>query len=203
MIFYATKETMQRYKLKTPEQLQSEAAPLVRMMAQKERGNHLYEWGCKLLYFDGRKCLQVMHFETKLVVFLMDLKQKDLEFAGDAVANYLMDMYAEDKEMIHALEQYCASSPIMYFDKITDKSIIASMNHVQMSWAMDGYRFWDFIWDGILHTRIANREVNDMPCTKTVNAQKEWIIPYERFAQVMKGVLGQPAPVVEDKKRYH
>ena len=43
MIYYATKETMQRYKLKTPEQLRSEIAPLVQAVVQRERGNRIYE----------------------------------------------------------------------------------------------------------------------------------------------------------------
>ena len=103
MIYYATKETIQRYKLKTPEQLRPEIAPLVQTVVQRERGNRIYEWGCKLFYFDRRKCLQIMHFETKLVVFLVDLKMKDLEHAANAVANYLMDMYSDDVQMRKAL----------------------------------------------------------------------------------------------------
>ena len=55
MIYYATKETLQRYKLKTPEQFESEMAPFVRTVVDRERGNRLFEWGCKLFYFDRRK----------------------------------------------------------------------------------------------------------------------------------------------------
>ena len=55
MIYYATKETLQRYKLKTPEQFESEMAPFVRAVVNRERGNRLFEWGCKLFYFDRRK----------------------------------------------------------------------------------------------------------------------------------------------------
>lgn len=135
MIYYATKETMQRYKLKTPEQLRPEIAPIAQAVIQRERGNRIYEWGCKLFYFDRRKCMQVMHFETKLVVFLVDLKMKDLEYAGSAVANYLLDMYMDDLEMQQALKAYFAASPFVCFDRITDKSIISSMNGIQTRWA--------------------------------------------------------------------
>ena len=45
MIYYATKETLQRYKLKTPEQFESEMAPFVRAVVNRERGNRLFEWG--------------------------------------------------------------------------------------------------------------------------------------------------------------
>ena len=190
MIYYATKETMQRYKLKTPEQFQSEIAPLVQAVVQRERGNRIYEWGCKLFYFDRRKCLQVMHFETKLAVFLVDLKMKDLEHAANAVANYLMDMYSDDVQMRKALENYFASSPLVCFDKITDRSIIASMNAVQTRWAWDGYRFYDYIQNGILHTRRINREVNEMPVTRKVNGKEEWFVPYELFSQIIKQRFG-------------
>ena len=52
MIYYATQQTLERYKLNTPENFQSETGDIVRMIANKERGNRLYEWGCKLFYFD-------------------------------------------------------------------------------------------------------------------------------------------------------
>ena len=136
MIYYATKETMERYKLKTPDQLKSEIAPYAQAIVSNEKGNRLYEWGCKLFYFDRRKCLQIMHFETKLVVFLVNLKMDEREFAGNAVAHYLLDMYSSDEEMQQALKRYFASSPIVCFDKITDRSIIASMNQVQTRWAL-------------------------------------------------------------------
>ena len=47
MIYYATKETLQRYKLKTPEQFESEMAPFVRAVVNRERGNRLFEWGSR------------------------------------------------------------------------------------------------------------------------------------------------------------
>ena len=186
MIFYATKETMQRYKLNTPEKLSPEIAPYARAVIQREQGNSLYEWGCKLFYVDGRKSLQVMHFASKLVIFLVDVKIKELEFAVDAIPQYLTDMYASDPRMLQALDRYFASSPIACFDKITDRSIIASMNAVQSRWAWDGRYFYRYIHDGIMQTRQINRDVNEMPVTRKVNGKEEWIIPYKRFAEVLK-----------------
>ena len=99
MIFYATQKTRERYKLKTPEEMQSEAGPLARRLASRERGSGIYEWGCKLFYFDGRKCLQIMHFTSKLVIFLVDIKMKEVAYAGNLVAHYLMDLYSGDAEI--------------------------------------------------------------------------------------------------------
>lgn len=90
MIYYATKETMQRYKLKVPQDLDPSISPLVQMIREKEDGQRIYEWGCKLFYFDRRKCLQIMHYETKLVIYLVDLKMADREHIGNSVAICLM-----------------------------------------------------------------------------------------------------------------
>ena len=193
MIYYATKETLQRYKLKTPEQFESEMAPLVQAVVNRERGNRLFEWGCKLFYFDRRKCLQIMHYETKVVIFLVDLKVKDLENVGDLVAHYLLDMYSGDLDMEQTLKNYFAAAPLVCFDRITDKSdksIITSLNGIQSRWAWDGYRFYEYIKDGILYTIKINRDVNEMPQTRKVNGKEEWIFPYELFAQTIKEHFG-------------
>lgn len=190
MIFYATKQTMDRYKLKPPEQLDTETAVFAQAIAKRERGNRMFEWGCKLFYFDRRKCLQFMHFETKLVVFLVDLKMKDLKNSASAVANYLLDMYAEDAAMQQALENYFAASPLVCFDRITDRSIISGMNSVQSRWAIDGYYFYNYLQDGILHTRRINRDVNKTPQMRRVDGKEEWIFPYALFAQTIKEHFG-------------
>ena len=127
-----------------------------------------------------------MHFETKLVVFLINLKMDELKFSGDAVAHYLLDMYSSDEGMQEALMRYFAAAPFVCFDKITDRSIISSMNNVQTRWAWDGYHFYDYIKDGILHTKQINRDVNKMPVTRKVDGKEEWFIPYDLFAKTIK-----------------
>lgn len=64
--------------------------------------------------------------------------------------------------------------------------MITSMNSVLRQWAFDGYRFYDYISNGILHTRQINRDVNEMPATVTMDGKKECIIPYDYFAQTIK-----------------
>lgn len=197
MVYYATRQTMQRYKIKTLDEIfAGEVTPEeARFLAKvrQESGNRLYEWGCKLFYFDGRKSLQLMHFETRLVIFLIDLKQKELEFAPDAAAHYLMDLYAADAKMVCALERYFASASFVWFDRLTNQSIIASMNHMQSGWALDGYRFYDYIRDGILHTKEINRDVNKLPFPRKINGKKEWIVPCQLFEEKIKKAFGEPA----------
>ncbi|MGN0517731.1 MAG: DUF6933 domain-containing protein [Acutalibacteraceae bacterium] len=191
MIYYATKETMQCYKLKTPEEMTSKNALIARAVSKKERGSQIFEWGCKLFYVDGRKCLQVMHYETKLVIFLIDIKVNEIEFAANAVAEYIMYMYSSDPVMIKALERYYESSPIVCFDKITNRSIVSKMNHIQSDWALEGYRFYDYIRDGVFYTKELNRDVNNYPFSMKVNQKKRWFIPYDFFAQTIKEKFAQ------------
>lgn len=196
MIYYATRQTLQRYKIKTLDEIfAGEVTPEeARFLAQvrQESGNRLYEWGCKLFYFDGRKSMQLMHFETGIVIFLVDMKQKELEFVGNAAAHYLLDLYAADTAMVRALERYFASASFVWFDRLTNKSIIASMNHMQSGWALDGYRFYDYIRDGILHTKEINREVNKLAFPWKINGKKEWIVPYQLFEEKIKKAFGEP-----------
>lgn len=186
MIFYATKKTLERYKLKTPDQMPESLRPFVKSMVEQEQGNALYEWGCKLFHFDRRKCLQIIHFKTRLVIFLIDIKMADIEKAPNLMAQYLFALYESDKDMQKALERYFDSSPIVCFDKITNRSIIAKMNFMQSDWAWDGYRFYDYIRDGILHTKEINRDVNEYPFSTKENGKEEWHIPYTYFADVIK-----------------
>ena len=191
MIFYATQKTLERYKLKTPDQMPEALRPFVKSMVEKEQGNALYEWGCKLFHFDRRKCLQIIHFKTRFVIFLIDIKMADIEKAPSLMAQYLFKLYETDKNMQKALERYFSSSPLVCFDKITNRSIIAKMNHMQSDWALDGYRFYEYIRDGILHSLEINRDVNEYPCSTKENGKEEWYIPYAYFADVIKEQFSQ------------
>ena len=187
MIYYATQQTLERYKLNTPGNFQSETGDIVRMIANKERGNRLYEWGCKLFYFDRRKCLQVVHFASKLTIFLTDIKMDDIVYASNAVAPYIFDIYDGDKMMKRALERYFESSPIVVFDKITDRSIIATLNNTQSDWAEAGYYFYKFIINEILQNKEINRKINrDWIFTRKVNGKTEYIRSAEEFEKLIK-----------------
>lgn len=194
MIYYATKETMQRYKLKTPEEFESPNAPLVQLIKQVEAGDPIYEWGCKLFYFDRRKCLQFMHFETRLVIYLVDVKVKEIGFAANALANYLMDMYDADEEMCRALETYFASSPVAIYDRITNRSVISHMNTTLSRWACDGYLFYDYVVDGVLLTRQINRDVNEVPARLRIDGKETSFLPYDYFAERIKARFFDSTP---------
>ncbi len=76
------------------------------------------------------------------------------------IAHYLLELYKDDKEMAKALKKLFEGNPVTCFAKLTDKSAIATLNTTQSSFADDGYRFYEFIREGILHTMEINHAAN-------------------------------------------
>lgn len=186
MIIYATKQTFERYKLKLPSELSSPINLMTQLVIQKESGDKLLEWGAKLFYFDKRKCIQVVNFASKLTIFLVDIKVADLENVGDMMAHYLLELYKTDKQMVSALKKMFETNPITCFDKLTDKSAIATLNFTQRSFADDGYRFYEFIRDGILHTLEINHAVNfNWLFTMKADKKADYFYSGEKFKELV------------------
>ena len=182
MIIYVTKETFDKYKLKRPEDLKPPLDELARTVMEKEAGDRLCEWGGKLFHFDRRKCIQIVNFASKFTLFLVDVKLSDLPNIGDYIAEYIFDIYSEDKEMLSALKRMFEEHQYMCFSKLTDKSIISTLNSTQSRFAEDGYRFYDFISEGILHTKDINRKINsDWLFTMTINKKTDYFYAREKF----------------------
>ena len=182
MIIYVTKETFDKYKLKRPEDLKPPLDELARTVMEKEAGDRLCEWGGKLFHFDRRKCIQIVNFASKFTLFLVDVKLSDLPNIGDYIAEYIFDIYSEDKEMLSALNRMFEEHQYMCFSKLTDKSIISTLNSTQSRFAEDGYRFYDFISEGILHTKDINRKINsDWLFTMTINKKTDYFYAREKF----------------------
>ncbi len=161
MIIYATKQTIERYKIKM---LQEFTDPVMRSIVEavykKEHGDRLLEWGAKLFYFDRRKCIQVCNFASKFTIILVDVKIAELESVGDAIAQYMFDIYSDNAEMTKLLKKFFANYPLVCFAKLTDRSAISTLNRLQTYYLEDGYRLYDYIENGILQTRKLNRFLN-------------------------------------------
>lgn len=93
--------------------------------------------------------------------------------------------------MKKALERYFASSPLVTFEKLTNRSIIATLNQTQIDFAFDGYSFYDYIENGILQTKKINRDVAEHLKTIKVNGKKEYIIPKKFFKEVIMETFGK------------
>lgn len=182
MILYLTKQTIDRFKVKLPDELSEDFRGISNAVMEKEQGDSLLEWGGKLFYFDRRKCLQVVNFASKFTLFLVDIKNDMFSDIPNFMANYLFDIFNNDKEMVSALEKMLKESPIACFGKLTDKSAIATLNTTQRIFLDDGYYLYDFIRDGILHTREVNFKVNfKYLTTVNVNGKKDYHYPGEVF----------------------
>lgn len=186
MIIYVTKQTRERYKLKMPQELSPPKDFYTKMLVLKESGDEILEWGCKLFYFDGRKCVQLVNFASKFTVFLCDIKVADMNTLGDRLANYLLEMFKDDTLMYHCIEKMLEESPLFCFDKLANKSIISTLNKNQLDFAWDGYRFYDYIDNGILRTLQINHDVNfDWLVTKTINGKTDYTYPGKFFRELM------------------
>lgn len=186
MILYATKQTIERFKIKMPHEMHPIPQAASTQLINKEHGDALLEWGLKLLYFDHRKCVQAMNFASKLTIFLIDVKVNDFDNIANAIALYLLDIYQTDKVMVKNLKKLFSDHSVCAYSKLTDRSIIASLNRNQMVFAEDGYRFYDYINNGILQTRTINHDVNfKWLVTQTIKGKTEYIYPGERFKALL------------------
>ena len=186
MIIYTTKETRERLKLKMPNELNPPLSEFVKEVINKESGNPMLEWGAKLFYFDRRKYLQVVHFASKLTLFLIDIKVKDIEKIGDMIAFYLFELYKDKPNVIKKLEKFIASSPFICFDKITNKSIISTLNHTESNFAFYGNRFYQYIKNNILHSKQINYDVNfDFIFSSSLDKSDMYFHSGERFEKLL------------------
>ncbi len=187
MIIYATKQTLERYKLKTPEEYNDPwARTTLQTVYAKEHGDRLLEWGAKLFYFDRRKCVQVCNFASKFTIVLADIKVSEIKEIGKMIGYFLYDIYDDDKKTTALIERYFDEHPFVCIAKLTDRSIISTLNRMQSSYLYDGYRLYDYIEGNILHTRKLNKKINEgYPVTITENGKTRYIYPKEEFAELI------------------
>ncbi len=185
MIIYTTKLLRERYKLKMPEEYTNNK-DLVETVTAKECGDRMLEWGAKLFYFNRRKCIQLSHFASKFTLFLCDIKVNDLINIGDYICKYFYDIFSDDKETLDLIERFFQSTPIICFEKLTDKSAIATLNRTQLDFAFDGQRFYEYIENGILKTYEINEEVNTRWLFgQKINGKTIYFFAKDRFRELL------------------
>lgn len=160
MILYATQKTYDRYKIRDIEEMREPMTSMSKMLIAAEGGDRFLEWGVKLFYFTGRKCLLLTNFETKLTVLLADFKVDSLIDIGNWLAMYLTKLYEDDEEATKCLELLFEEHPAVCFSKLKDKSTISTLNHL-LTFDMDeGNRLFDYIEENILKTNKFVHDVN-------------------------------------------
>lgn len=78
MILYVTKQTIKEFNIPMPNELSTFNNIIANKVISEQTGDKLLEWGLKLFYFDGRKCIQAVNFASKLAIFLFDIKNEEI-----------------------------------------------------------------------------------------------------------------------------
>lgn len=178
MIFCATRKTFERYHMPLPEKKQTSVTGVGKGIP---RGDRVYAWGCKIFYFDRRKSLQLVHYDTRLTVFLVDIKIADSTSVALALLDSLRRLYFDDPAMLDAVERYVASSLDSSYRPISDRRVIATLNRTQREFARDGYVFYDYYENGMVNTARANADVNAVPFNRRWGKKTESCRPYDLF----------------------
>lgn len=186
MILYATKQTIKDLNIPMIEDLSQLNKIMAQEVIEEQTNDRLLEWGLKIFYFDNRKCVQAVNYASKLTIFLFDIKEEEIAYIANGIAIYLMDIYEKDKNMIKILEKFFEDYPSCAFSKITDRSIIASLNYNQFEFADDGYAFYDYIENGILKSKEINKKINcKMLTTQIIKGKKDYVYPAEYFRELL------------------
>lgn len=185
MILYITKKTKDRFNIPLYSELTDELELLARNILVKEQDD-IFKWGVKIFYFDRRKCLQIMNFASKVSIFLIDIKVQDVKEISNMLAHYLKIIYEDDLEVVELLDRYFKETPISFFDTLKDRSVIGSLNHNERYFLEGGYRLYDFIENGTLHTIRLNKQFNFKYIVgKKSNGKTEYIVPGEEFKKML------------------
>ena len=185
MILYITKKTKDRFNIPLYSELTDELELLARNILVKEQDD-IFKWGVKIFYFDRRKCLQIMNFASKVSIFLIDIKVQDVKEISNMLAHYLKIIYKDDLEVVELLDRYFKETPISFFDTLKDRSVIGSLNHNERYFLEGGYRLYDFIENGTLHTIRLNKQFNFRYIVgKKSNGKTEYIVPGEEFKKML------------------
>lgn len=171
-----------------PDELLPEISALAHAVIERDAGSMLREWGIKLFYFDGRKCLQAVNLASKFTLFLFDIKIGDLVNIAPLMVEYMLDLYQDDPEMIKCLHRMFEQDQYIAFAPLKNRSMISTLNLTQTDYTLDGQRFWKYVENGVLHTREINRDVNfNYFFTYKAIGMKDYYYPSELFReQVMK-----------------
>ena len=185
MILYITKKTKDRFNIPLYSELTDELELLARNILVKEQDD-IFKWGVKIFYFDRRKCLQIMNFASKVSIFLIDIKVQDVKEISNMLAHYLKIIYEDDLEVVELLDRYFKETPISFFDTLKDRSVIGSLNHNERYFLEGGYRLYDFIENGTLHTIRLNKQFNFRYIVgKKSNGKTEYSVPGEEFKKML------------------
>ena len=183
MIFNCTKKTKERFNINYWEEYKDEIEEKeIIDIIEKEKEDSFFNWGLKYFAFDRRKCIQLIHFETKFNLYLFDIKVADMSELGNIIAYYLLELYKTDQEVTELLEDYFKESQLCVYTKLTNKSAISTLNGNEWQFALGGERFYEYIDNNILKTLDINKDAN---WNNLVTINKKYIVPGKEFKRAL------------------
>lgn len=182
MILYATNQTIKELNLPIAN-IENKAANKI---IEEQTNDSLLEWGIKLFYFNKIKCLQAVNFSSKLTIFLFDVRNEEIEYIGNAIATYLMEIYSNDAKMKKVLMKFFNDYPSSTFAKLTNKSVTAILNNNQHHYAEDGKKFYDYVENNVLNSMQINKDYNwKQLTTKNIEGRSNYTFPAEYFKELI------------------
>lgn len=188
MIIYGTKETRKVCKLPTPELASNYLLKeLISESRERYAGDQLFEWGAKSFYFERTLCLELCNFASRFTILMVAVTDEMVKHLPEYILTYLNKVYEDDQEMLKLLELYADDNAFTYFDKLTNRSVIGSMNHFQNYYLDGGDRLYEFAKGRTIQTvELAKKYNLHYIIGLKVDGKKSYLYPGEVFAKLLK-----------------
>lgn len=184
MIIYLTRQSVKDLDLAMPDEVSPEMKRVIQPILKQEKGDPFYEWAGKLFYFEGRRCLQLMHFQSKFTIYLVDVLDTTLNDLGTWIVRYLFEIYNEKPEMERLLHAFAKENPRVCLDRLTDRSMISTMNMTERTLVDDGQQMREFIKKSVFKSIDFNKKANFENLQSYGKKEKDY--PANRFEQMLK-----------------
>ena len=186
MILYVTKKTRERLNIPIISELSDINKTFASIVYKKEKDNLLLEWGIKIFYMDRRKCLQAMNFASRFTIYIFDIHNDDIQYIGDVIAKYLLELYKDDKIMVEYLKRLFEKHSVCIYSNLTNKSIISALNYNETINVDYCDLFHEYIDNNVLKTIDINKDVNwNNIMNIYINGKKEYVVPGKYFKELL------------------
>ena len=146
----------------------------------------MLEWGIKIFYMDRRKCLQAMNFASRFTIYIFDIHNDDIQYIGDVIAKYLLELYKDDKIMVEYLKRLFEKHSVCIYSNLTNKSIISALNYNETINVDYCDLFHEYIDNNVLKTIDINKDVNwNNIMNIYINGNKEYVVPGKYFKELL------------------
>lgn len=176
MYFGLTRDTLRQCR-------EMEDHPLLSDVTETQES--IFSWGCRLFTIAEQSCLQAVHADSRLHVFLYGLSPIHMPDLGEYLLELLIRMYRTDAPMCAALERYAEASSVSHFFRLTERRLIRRMTSASRTAALDAIlcygqgRNYD---DG---TAMANAIYNQMIYYRDYEGRHRRVTPMAEFRELL------------------